>query len=87
MRHTLICVKVLIFHGYLLRGTGSNVYNASLARALARLAVHVDGPGLDLADQLAVGPGSQAKLLTLAHSGGKISVVRAARDHLRPCES
>ena len=30
-------MKVLIFHGYLLRGTGSNVYNASLARALARL--------------------------------------------------
>jgi glycosyltransferase involved in cell wall biosynthesis len=30
-------VKVLIFHGYLLRGTGSNVYNASLAPALARL--------------------------------------------------
>jgi len=26
---------VLIFHGYLLRGTGSNVYNASLAQALA----------------------------------------------------
>ncbi len=30
-------VKVLIFHGYLLRGTGSNVYNASLVRALAGL--------------------------------------------------
>jgi glycosyltransferase involved in cell wall biosynthesis len=30
-------VRVLVFHGYLLRGTGSNVYNASLARALARL--------------------------------------------------
>jgi hypothetical protein len=30
-------VRVLIFHGYLLRGTGSNVYNASLAQALARL--------------------------------------------------
>jgi glycosyltransferase involved in cell wall biosynthesis len=27
---------VLIFHGYLLRGTGSNVYNASLARAFVR---------------------------------------------------
>ncbi len=27
---------MLIFHGYLLRGTGSNVYNASLAQALAR---------------------------------------------------
>jgi len=30
-------VRVLIFHGYLLSGTGSNVYNASLARALAAL--------------------------------------------------
>jgi glycosyltransferase involved in cell wall biosynthesis len=29
--------RVLIWHGYLLRGTGSNVYNASLAQALARL--------------------------------------------------
>jgi glycosyltransferase involved in cell wall biosynthesis len=30
-------MRVLIFHGYLLRGTGSNVFNASLATALARL--------------------------------------------------
>jgi len=30
-------VRVLIFHGYLLHGTGSNIYNASVARALARL--------------------------------------------------
>ena len=30
-------MRVLIFHGYLLRGTGSNVYNASLAPALAAL--------------------------------------------------
>jgi glycosyltransferase involved in cell wall biosynthesis len=30
-------MRVLIFHGYLLRGTGSNVYNASLCRALRRL--------------------------------------------------
>lgn len=28
-------MRILIFHGYLLRGTGSNVYNAELARALA----------------------------------------------------
>ncbi len=36
-------MRVLIFHGYLLRGTGSNVYNASLARTLASLGheVHV----------------------------------------------
>jgi glycosyltransferase involved in cell wall biosynthesis len=30
-------MKVLIFHGYMLRGTGSNIYNVNLARALARL--------------------------------------------------
>jgi glycosyltransferase involved in cell wall biosynthesis len=30
-------MKVLIFHGYLLGGTGSNVYNASVATALARM--------------------------------------------------
>lgn len=30
-------MRILIFHGYLLRGTGSNIYNANLARALAGL--------------------------------------------------
>lgn len=30
-------MRVLIFHGYLLRGTGSNVYNAELARTLVDL--------------------------------------------------
>jgi glycosyltransferase involved in cell wall biosynthesis len=30
-------MRVLIFHGYLLSGTGSNVYNASLAQALVGL--------------------------------------------------
>ncbi|MCC7107632.1 MAG: glycosyltransferase, partial [Chloroflexi bacterium] len=36
-------VRVLIFHGYLLRGTGSNVYTAKLAQALRQLGheVHV----------------------------------------------
>ncbi len=36
-------MRALIFHGYLLGGTGSNVYNARLAAALARLGheVHV----------------------------------------------
>jgi glycosyltransferase involved in cell wall biosynthesis len=36
-------MKILLFHGYLLRGTGSNVYNAQLAQAFARLGhtVHV----------------------------------------------
>jgi hypothetical protein len=30
-------MRILVFHGYLLRGTGSNIYNANLVRALARL--------------------------------------------------
>jgi glycosyltransferase involved in cell wall biosynthesis len=30
-------VRILIFHGYLLSGTGSNVYNARLAEALTKL--------------------------------------------------
>ncbi|MEZ5121214.1 MAG: glycosyltransferase [Solirubrobacterales bacterium] len=36
-------MRVLIFHGYLLRGTGSNVYTAKLAQALRHLGheVHV----------------------------------------------
>ena len=30
-------MRVLVVHGYLLRGTGSNIYNAGLASALVRL--------------------------------------------------
>jgi glycosyltransferase involved in cell wall biosynthesis len=30
-------MRILIFHGYLLRGTGSNIYNVNLVRTLARL--------------------------------------------------
>ncbi len=47
-------MRVLVFHGWLLSGTGSNVYNASIARALAGLGheVHLvcqDRTGPDLA--------------------------------------
>ncbi len=36
-------MRVLIFHGYLLRGTGSNIYNTNLCRALVALGheVHI----------------------------------------------
>ncbi|HEV2753989.1 MAG TPA: glycosyltransferase, partial [Solirubrobacteraceae bacterium] len=34
-------VRVLIFHGYLLSGTGSNVYTAQLTRALVALGIEV----------------------------------------------
>jgi glycosyltransferase involved in cell wall biosynthesis len=30
-------MRLLVFHGYMLRGTGSNIYNANLTRALSRL--------------------------------------------------
>ncbi len=30
-------MRILVFHGYMLRGTGSNIYNLNLARALAGL--------------------------------------------------
>jgi glycosyltransferase involved in cell wall biosynthesis len=33
----VIGIRILIFHGYLLRGTGSNIYNAELARTLVDL--------------------------------------------------
>jgi glycosyltransferase involved in cell wall biosynthesis len=35
-------MHILIFHGYLLRGTGSNIYNSNLAKAFARLGHEVD---------------------------------------------
>jgi glycosyltransferase involved in cell wall biosynthesis len=35
-------MRILVFHGYLLRGTGSNVYNARLVAALARRGATVD---------------------------------------------
>ena len=45
-------MRVLIFHGYLLRGTGSNIYNASLCQALVRLGheVHLLCQERDTAD-------------------------------------
>src|SRR4051812_30114685 len=55
-------MRILVVHGYLLRGTGSNVYNARLAAALARRGATVDllsqerrPRELDLGD--AAGPG------------------------------
>src|SRR3954469_17808148 len=35
-------MRILVFHGYLLRGTGSNVYNGRLVAALARQGAAVD---------------------------------------------
>lgn len=70
-------LRVLIFHGYLLRGTGSNVYNASLARALARLGheVHLlcqdrDAASLGWVGRMGTWSGGR---LTLEDAGGAVA--------------
>ncbi len=74
-------MRVLIFHGYLLRGTGSNVYNARLAGALARLGHDVelvcqdpDAAAAGLAD---AGPGTVT--ITVPDIGGLLPVYVADR--------
>ncbi len=78
-------MRVLILHGYLLRGTGSNVYTAQLARALGRQGheVHVvcqERRAEELAFVDAVGdwdgPGGAARLRTV-RTGGGVTVWRA----------
>src|SRR4051794_4685411 len=65
-------LRILIFHGYLLRGTGSNIYNASLVRALVRLGheVHLlcqdrHADQLDFVDAVASWSGGEMELRTL----------------------
>ena len=62
-------MRVLIFHGYLLRGTGSNVYNAALARALVALGheVHLlcqdrDAGELDFVDAVGTWKGGALRV-------------------------
>ncbi len=65
-------MRALIFHGFLLHGTGSNVYNANLSQALVRLGwdVHLlcqerDAAELDWVD--ATGDWSGGKLTVTRH--------------------
>ena len=73
-------MRVLVFHGYLLRGTGSNIYNAELAETLVRMGheVHLlcqehDPAGLGFVDS--IGDWENGKLVIRvvakrAHEGG-----------------
>lgn len=67
-------MKILIFHGYLLRGTGSNIYNANLARAFAGLGHDVH---LFCQDREAAG-------LDWVNSIGTWSAGRLETERLRP---
>jgi glycosyltransferase involved in cell wall biosynthesis len=65
-------MRVLVFHGYLLRGTGSNVYNAELCAALVRLGHTVDllsqerrPHELDFVDAVGTWAGGQARVEVL----------------------
>jgi glycosyltransferase involved in cell wall biosynthesis len=65
-------MRVLVFHGYLLRGTGSNVYNARLCAALARAGHSVDllcqeprPEELDFVDAAGTWEGGEAHVTTL----------------------
>lgn len=87
-------MKILIFHGYLLRGTGSNIYNANLARALAELGhqVHLlcqDREAAELEWVDAVGTWSGGRLAVEAlrpgtGAGGSVTVYRPGIGRLLP---
>jgi glycosyltransferase involved in cell wall biosynthesis len=86
-------VRVLIFHGYLLRGTGSNVYNASLAQALAGQGhdVHLlcqDGHAgeLDWVDALGRWSGGDLEVEVVRDAGhaGSVTVYRPEIGGLLP---
>jgi glycosyltransferase involved in cell wall biosynthesis len=69
--HTRSPLRILIFHGYLLRGTGSNIYNASLAPTLVRLGheVHLlcqdrQAGELDFVDAIGTFEGEDLRLET-----------------------
>jgi glycosyltransferase involved in cell wall biosynthesis len=83
-------VRVLIFHGYLLAGTGSNVYNAELAQAFVRAGheVHLlcqDRDPLALAWVDAAGDWDGGDLeLTVRREPARITVYRPDIDGLLP---
>ena len=78
-------MRILIFHGYLLRGTGSNIYNNNLARALAALGheVHLfcqdlEAEGLDWVDAVGLwdGGGLEVRQLRDSANPGSVTVYR-----------
>jgi glycosyltransferase involved in cell wall biosynthesis len=89
-------MRILIFHGYLLRGTGSNIYNANLAQALAGLGhdVHLmcqDREAEELAWVDAIGLWGERgrgglKVVNLREPGtpGKVTVYRPPIGRLLP---
>jgi glycosyltransferase involved in cell wall biosynthesis len=72
LRHALFNLNVLIFHGYLLRGTGSNVYNARLTASMSRSGANVHllcqerhAPELDFVDAVGDWESGELRVRTL----------------------
>ncbi len=87
-------MKILIFHGYLLRGTGSNIYNANLAQALAGMGheVHLlcqerEAEGIEWVNAVGTWPGGRLEVEQLrpaGASGGTVTVYRPGIGRLLP---
>jgi glycosyltransferase involved in cell wall biosynthesis len=83
-------MRVLVFHGYLLRGTGSNVYNARLCAALGRAGHTVDllcqeprPDELDFVDAVGTWEGGEARVRTL-HEPVRVTAWRPDIGRLLP---
>lgn len=87
-------MKILIFHGYLLRGTGSNIYNANLARAFADLGheVHLfsqdrEAEDLDWVNRLGTWPAGRLgveELRPAKEGRGTVTVYRPGIGRILP---
>jgi glycosyltransferase involved in cell wall biosynthesis len=86
-------MKILIVHGYLLRGTGSNIYNANLAQALAGMGhdVHLlcqdrDAEQLEWVDHIGTWDGGELTVRDLgrARGPGSVTVYRPPIGNLLP---
>lgn len=87
-------MKILIFHGYLLRGTGSNIYNANLAQALAALGhdVHLlcqdrEAESLEWVDAVGTWPKGRLEIESLRQprdAGGSVTVYRPGIGRMLP---
>ena len=82
-------MRVLVFHGYLLRGTGSNIYNAHVAPAMAALGhgVHLlcqDRHARDLGFVEAVGDWDAGELRVDGPEGARCTAYRPDIGRLLP---
>lgn len=88
-------MRILLWHGYLLRGSGSNIYTANIAREWRRgghdvllLCQERDASGLDLVDEIGEFDAANERMVVhrtgVAGDAGRCRVVRPWIDGLLP---